>query len=549
MAQKQNIQDTQNGTIQWPYYREILAEHSAVWADQYALTMAQALFADGKHNINTTFHSYIRKNPFGGEFLLTAGQNIVFEWLEKNWEFDEVDIAMLREEKIFDNKSGEMKRLFTDDFLDMLQDSKFELTVDAMPEGEIAFPDEPIFRVNGPIWQCLMVEACILNCQNSQSLFATLASRMVRAAEGEPVLEFGLRRAQDLGGLGPTRAAYVGGTAATSNVLAKKYYGIPTAGTMAHAFVMLHENELDAFKAYAQAMPHNGIFLVDTYDTIEGVKNAIKACKETGIELKGIRLDSGDMGALSIEARKLLDENGFGNAKIAASNDLEEASITELKNDGAKIDTWGIGTNLVTARTQPALGGVYKLAAVFDYNQTISQNELDALKDGVRAGKRNPEELNDYVREVIKLSGDAIKVSIPGEMDVVRTFQTNKDGVLEFAGDIITDNLKPTAVANDALAENVKAIVKNNGMQQTVFGQGVQAYRPLQPIFDKGNRVFKTETVHDARLRAATQMALLNDNVKELTNPSTYFVGLEESLYQKRQQTIINAAVPTLINK
>ncbi len=542
-------------TIQWPYYREILAEKSALWADQYALTMAQALFADGKHTINTTFHSYIRTNPFGGEYLLTAGQNIIFEWMEKNWKFDEIDIAILREERIANPKTGEMERLYSAEFLDMLENSKFELTIEAMPEGEIAFPDEPIFRVNGPVWQCLMVEAGILNIQNSQSLFATLASRICNATKGEPVLEFGLRRAQTLGGLEPSRAAYVGGTAATSNMLAKKYYGIPTSGTMAHAYVMLHENELEAFKSYAKAMPHNGIFLVDTYDTVQGVKNAIQACKETGVLLKGIRLDSGDMGELSKQARELLDAYDMEHvdlydwkgSKIAASNDLEENSITALKDDNAEIDTWGIGTNLVTARVQPALGGVYKLGAVFDYNQILTQDELDALKQGAREGKRIPDELNGYVRDVIKLSGDAIKVSIPGEMDVVRTFRTNKDGMLEFAGDIITDNMKCTPVNGGALSKTVRAINKNNVAENTLYAQGLQAYRPLVPVFDKGKRVVANETVHDARTRAQKQLARMHQTIKELTNPERYAVGLEESLYLKRQQTIINAAVPVMV--
>ena len=259
-----------------------LAQHTATWADQYAFTMAQALHANDKHDQVTTFHAYIRKNPFEGGYLLTAGQNILMEWLE-NWHFDDADIEMLRAEVAKNPKTGQSERLYTDEFLDMLKDAKLEVSIDMMPEGEVAFPDEPIVRVTGPAWQCLMVEAAILNVINSQSLFATLASRIVDAAGGKPVLEMGLRRAQMLDGLEASRAAYIGGVEGTSNYLAKKHYGIPTSGTMAHALVMLYEDEIDAFTNYAKAMPQNTIFLVDTYDTIEGVKRAIDICKKHDI--------------------------------------------------------------------------------------------------------------------------------------------------------------------------------------------------------------------------------------------------------------------------
>ena len=266
-----------------------LAQKGPLWADQYAFTMAQALFAHDKHDQQVTFHAYIRKNPFGGGYLLTAGQNILSEWLE-NWSFSEEDIDVLRDEMAFNPKTGKEERLYTDEFLDMLKDAKLDVSIDMMPEGEVAFPDEPIVRVTGPVWQCLLVEAAILNTINSQSLFATLASRLREIAGGRTILELGLRRAQMLGGLEATRAAYIGGVDGTSNYLAKKHYGIPSSGTMAHAMVMLYEDELEAFREYAEAMPHNTVFLVDTYDTVEGVKRAIETCQNLGIKMKGIRL-------------------------------------------------------------------------------------------------------------------------------------------------------------------------------------------------------------------------------------------------------------------
>lgn len=541
------LHQDQKPTTVWPHYTEVLADKSALWADQYALTMSQALFDDDKHDLNTTFHAYIRKTPFNGSYLLTAGQNIIFEWLENNWQFDETDIAILRDETIIDPQTGETKPLYTPAFIDMLANSKLELTVDAMPEGELAFADEPIMRINGPVWQCLMVEAAVLNSINSQSLFATLASRMVHAADGDDVFELGLRRSQSLGGLEATRGSYVGGITATSNMLAKKNYGITSSGTMAHALVMLYENELDAFAAYAKHMPNNGIFLVDTFNTLDGIRHAAETCRELGVTLKGIRLDSGDLATLSIEGKTILEEYGFDKARIAASNDLDEKTIVSLKQQGAKIDLWGVGTNLVTSQAQPALGGVYKLGAVYDFHKELTQNELDALKNAMQNGIQSPDAIKAYVRDVIKLSGDEIKVSIPGELDVIRTARITPEGEFRYNGDIIVDALKPSLLAEGGLIDSVTAITKTNLVDQRVYAKDTIAYQPLQRVFDKGQLVGDIETVHDARARAKTRLRLLDENVKDLSNPVRYPVQLEQSLYRKRQDTILKAAVPAFI--
>lgn len=526
-----------------PYYDEKLAQHSAAWRDRYAMTMVQALHTNGKHDLPVTFHAYIRSNPFKGGYLVTGGQNIIREWLEKHWKFDDRDIALLKEARVPD-ANGVMQRLFTDECIEMCRTAKMELTIDAMPEGELAFPDEPIYRVHGPLWQCLLVEAAILNTMNSQSLFATLASRMTDVAAGQPILEFGLRRAQCIGGLEATRGAYLGGVTGTSNDLANKYYDIPSAGTFAHALVMTYEDELTAFREYIGAMPHNGIFLVDTYDTLEGVKKAIKACRETGLGLKGIRLDSGDLAYLSREARKLLDDAGYPKAVIVASNDLDEETISSIKAQGGAIDVWGVGTSLATSRAQPALGGVYKLGAVF--KGSLSQAEIDAVRTLAQQGK-TPSTDPDFVRNVIKLSEQTEKTTIPGELDVLRYVRYENGRPVRFDGDTIISSLRRDPVkagANpglphpDALAEDVVSVRKEDETLRKVFRANAHVYRPLVRMFDKGQFVGKAETVHDGRARAQQALAMLEPSHRRLKNPHRYVVGLEESLYRERKQMI-----------
>lgn len=529
------------------HYEEPLAKHSPLWADQYAYTMAQAFFIQGKHDLNTTFHAYIRKNPFDGAFLVTGGQNIIFEWLKDNWKLDERDIEVLRTEKVLNPLTGQMERLFTDEFIDMVANEPLKLTIDAMPEGELAFPDEPIYRVHGPLWQCLLVEAAILNVTNSQSLFATLASRIVEVTKDETengeklskVLELGLRRAQAIGGLEPTRGAYLGGINGTSNMLGKKYYSIPSSGTMAHAFVMLYENELQAFEEYAEALPSNGIFLVDTYNTIEGVKNAIAACKKVGAPMKGIRLDSGDLTHLSIEARKLLNEAGFTDALIAASNDLDERKIKDMKAEGCQIDVWGLGTHLVTSKAQPALGAVYKLGAVFDGD--LSQSEIDTIRKEAKAGKplANP----DYVRDVIKMSGDAIKVTIPGELDVLRYVFQEAGELPRFDGDTIVPvaskeqlrpNTNPDEWSDTVLDRSIISVRKADDTFAKEFREGTQAYRPLKRVFNEGQMVIPLETVHKGRERAAERISMLDPSHRRLNRPHLYVSGIDADLFDKR---------------
>lgn len=358
----------------------------ALLTDLYQLTMADGYFAVDMHEQEACFHLYFRKPPFGSGYTIAAGLAPVIEFLEE-FSFDESDIAYLRTLKGSDGKA-----LFHGDFLTYLGDLEFSCDIDAVEEGTPVFANEPLLRVKGPILQCQLLETVLLNILNFQTLIATKSARVSQAAEGQPILEFGLRRAQGVdGGISASRAAYVGGCAATSNVMAGKKYDIPVRGTHAHSWVMAFDSEIDSFRAFAKAMPGNTILLVDTYDTFQGIRNAITVgleMKARGEKLLGIRLDSGDLAYLSIEARKMLDEAGLHDAEIVASNNLDEYIIGSLKDQGAKISIWGVGTKLVTAFDQPALGGVYKLGAIndgghWDHRLKLSEQTSKSTTPGI----------------------------------------------------------------------------------------------------------------------------------------------------------------------
>src|SRR5690606_21660222 len=294
------------------------------------------------------------------------------------------------------NKDG--SPVFDADFLDYLQKLEFSCDIDAVEEGTVVFPNSPLVRVRGPLIQCQLLETPLLNIINFQTLIATKAARINVAAQGEPVLEFGLRRAQGIdGALAASRAAYIGGCTSTSNVMAGKLFGIPVSGTHAHSWIMSFETEIEAFEAYADAFPDQCIFLVDTYDTLNGVKNAIKVgeiLRSKGKQMIGIRIDSGDLAYFSTKARQMLDEAGFPDAKIVASNDLDEHIIASLKSQDAAINIWGVGTKLVTAYDQPALGAVYKLSAIrneqgeWEPKVKVSQQSLKINIPGIHNTKR-----------------------------------------------------------------------------------------------------------------------------------------------------------------
>ena len=324
--------------------------------DLYQLTMMYGYTKAKKADQIVAFDLFFRKNSGESAYAIAAGLEQVIEYIE-NIKFTEEDLDYLRSLKIFD-----------EEFLDRLKNFKFTGDIDAVPEGTVVFPYEPLIRVKAPIFEAQLIETAMLNIVNHQTLIATKASRIVHAAQGGAVLEFGLRRAQgpDAGIYG-ARASIIGGCTATSNVMAGRMFDIPVSGTHGHSWVMSFDSELEAFRAYARAFPENCLLLVDTYDTLRsGVPNAItvfKELREKGYEPLGIRLDSGDLAYLSKKARKMLDEAGFPNAKIVASSDLDEETIWHMKAQGAAIDVWGVGTALITSKDCPALGGVYKLVA------------------------------------------------------------------------------------------------------------------------------------------------------------------------------------------
>ena len=420
---------------------------SPLLTDLYQLTMGYGYWKNDMTEQEAVFHLFYRRAPFGGTAAIVAGINPAADFLDK-LKFGPEELTYLATLTGADDKP-----LFEQGYLDHLRDLDWKLEVDALPEGELAFPNEPILRVRGPLLQCQLVETALLNLVNFQTLIATKAARICDAAEGDPILEFGLRRAQGPdGGLSASRAAYLGGCTATSNVLAGMEFGIPVKGTHAHSWVMSFDSEEEAFDSYASAMPNNAVLLVDTYDTLNGVRKAITVghkLREKGHDLQGVRLDSGDLAALSIEARKLLDAAGFQNTKIIASNDLDEEKIKTLKGAGALIDIWGVGTQLVTSADQPALGGVYKLGAIRSDN-------------------------NEWQYR-IKLSNDLIKASNPG--------------ILQIASDG-----KNRTLINEA---------------ETPLPAGTKPL--LVPIVRNGKRTLPHETLTDIRKRALTNWKELKE--------------------------------------
>ncbi len=480
--------------------KELYRDSLALMTDLYELTMAYGYWKEGVHERRTTFCQFFRSNPFEGGYTVTAGLPLAVDFL-RDFRFADDDVAYLA---TLVGNDGE--KLFEDGFLDLLRGWEFQCDVDAVPEGRVVFPYEPMLRITGPVWQCQVLETALLNILNFHTLVATKASRVCHAAAGEPVLEFGLRRAQGIdGGVSVARAAYVGGCAGTSNVLAGKLYGVPVRGTHAHSWVMFFGDELEAFERYAAAMPNNCIFLVDTYDTIEGVKNAIEVAKglrQRGYELTGVRLDSGDLAYLSIQARKLLDAAGFPEVKIVASNSLDEHIITSLKQQDAQITVWGVGTKLATAFDEPALGGVYKLTALHD------------------------EEGN--WKHTIKLSEQAVKVTNPGRLQVRRFFH---DG--EFVGDMIWDEL--TDPLDDRLVDPMDAT------RQKPMPSGATSEELLVPVFRAGEPVEFDHSLEASRARRVADLERFHTGIHRLLHPHSYPVGLEPALHATKTRLMLEA--------
>ena len=465
--------------------------------DFYEFTMANGYFEKGIGNRRAYFDMFFRRVPDGGGYAIMAGVEQLIEYFN-NLHFSEEDIAYLRNRKCF-----------SESFLNYLRDFEFECDVWAVPEGTPVFPGEPLVTVAGPMIQAQFVETMILLTINHQTLIATKANRITRAAEGRTVLEFGSRRAQGYDGaiLG-ARAAYIGGCQGTACVLSDRDYKIPAGGTMAHSWVQMFDSEYEAFKAYADIYPDNCVFLVDTYNVLKsGVPNAIRVAKELeaekGIRARGIRLDSGDIAYLSIEARKMLDAAGFEDMQIMASNSLDEYLVRDLLVQGARVDSFGIGERLITSKSEPVFGGVYKLSAIED-------------TDGAIIPK-------------IKISENPAKITNPHFKKVYRLFE-NETGKafadLICVHDEVIDFTKPLELFDPEATWKRKTF------------SDFTARELLVPIFRQGKLVYQQPTIEEMRSWCAGQVDLLWDEVKRFENPHNYYVDLSQKLWDIKQDLL-----------
>ncbi|HEN9871099.1 TPA: nicotinate phosphoribosyltransferase [Streptococcus agalactiae] len=461
--------------------------------DLYQINMMQVYFNKGIHNKRAVFEAYFRKVPFENGYAVFAGLERIVRYLE-NLSFSDSDLSYLEE-------LG-----YPEEFLDYLKNLKMELTVKSAKEGDLVFANEPLVQIEGPLAQCQLVETAILNIINYQTLVATKAARIRSVIEDEPLLEFGTRRAQEMdAAIWGTRAAIIGGANATSNVRAGKIFNIPVSGTHAHALVQTYGDDYQAFKAYAETHK-DCVFLVDTYDTLRvGVPNAIRVAKEMGekINFLGVRLDSGDLAYLSKKVRQQLDDAGFPNAKIYASNDLDENTILNLKMQKAKIDVWGIGTKLITAYDQPALGAVYKIVSI----------ETDA----------------GSMRDTIKLSNNAEKVSTPGKKQVWRITSRAKG---KSEGDYIT--FADTDVTQ--LDEIEMFHPTYTYINKTV--RDFDAVPLLVDIFDKGKLVYQLPSLQEIQEYGRKEFDQLWDEYKRVLNPQDYPVDLARDVWQNKMDLI-----------
>lgn len=464
--------------------------------DFYELTMANGYFTKGMDDTIVYFDMFYRKNPDQGGFSIVAGLEQVIEYV-KNLKFTDEDISYLRGRKIF-----------SEDFLNYLKNFKFTGDIYAIPEGTPVFPYEPLLTVKAKAIEAQLLETMILLIINHQSLIATKANRIVRAAKGRAVMEFGARRAQGFdAAVYGARAAYIGGVVGTATTLADEIFGVPALGTMAHSWIQMFECEYEAFKAYAENYPNDCTLLIDTYNVINsGIPNAIKVAKEVlepmGKRLKGVRLDSGDIAYLSNKCREMLDEAGLNDCKIVASNSLDEYIITDLFDQGAKIDSFGVGERLITAKSEPVFGGVYKLAAI---------------------------ESNGEIIPKIKISENAEKVTNPGFKKVWRLFDKNTNkaiaDVITLANEVI-DESRPYVIFDEIHTWKKKKVTK-------FIAQDLQV-----PIFINGECVYEIPTLNEIKQYCKNEVDNLWNEVKRFTNPHQYYVDLSEDLWKCKQDMI-----------
>ena len=486
----------------------------SVNTDLYELTMAQGLWESGKVEEQGCFTAFFREAPFGSSFAVMCGTAELGEFVE-NFRFTDEDIAYLAE---LEAPGG--GALFKPGFLEFLRGFCPQVDIDAIPEGELVFAREPMVRVSGPMLDCQLLETALLNIIGFQTLVATKTARVVQAAHGRPVAEFGLRRAQGPdGGVAVARASYVAGCASTSNVLAGRRYGIPVSGTHAHSWVLSFPTELEAFRAFAKSSPKNCTLLVDTYDVREGVENAITVAREMeaeGERLSGIRIDSGDLAKLSAYARRRFDEEGLGYVKIVVSNDLDEHTISSLLGQGAPVDAFGVGTKLATCYDQPALGCVYKLSA---------------RRDGT----------SEAWTPVMKFSEQPYKRTIPGVQQVRRYMDTAGAPVC----DMIYD---PDHLMEEGECRGHTLVAVNDAALVTDVSEF--SYRELLvPQVRNGAAAPPREDIEVARARCASALESLDDAYKRFLYPQSYVVGMGAGLAAVRDELVRErmAATPSVL--
>ncbi len=470
--------------------------NNTLLCDFYELTMANGYYELGKGDEIAYFDVFFRTIPDGGGFAVAAGLEQVIEYI-RELHFSKEDIAFLREKKIF-----------SEDFLSYLSTFRFTGDIYAVPEGTPIFPGEPIMTVRAPSIQAQFIETFVLLALNHQSLIATKANRIVRAAQGRPVAEFGSRRAQGADGavLG-ARAAYIGGCAATACTLSNREYGIPATGTMAHSWVQMFDDEYDAFVSYCKIYPHSATLLVDTYDVLRsGVPNAIRAFRDVlvpmGIENFGIRIDSGDITYLTKKARKMLDEAGFPQCKIVISNSLDENIIRDIILQGAKIDSFGVGERLITAKSDPVFGGVYKLVAKEEGGRIIPKIKIS----------ENPEKItNPHFKKVYRIFDKETGTATADLMCVY---------------DEVIDESRPLELFDPVATWKRKVCVD------------YEAKELLVPIFKNGELVYDCPDIEEIRAYAKAQIMTLWDEVKRFENPHRYYVDLSEKLWKIKQDLL-----------
>ncbi|QTD43387.1 nicotinate phosphoribosyltransferase [Sporosarcina sp. Te-1] len=466
----------------------------ALHTDLYQINMTESYWADGIHERKAVFEVYFRHLPFGNGYAIFAGLERILDYL-RDFHFSESDIAYLRDEVGYQQ-----------DFLDYLKGVRFTGDVYSMVEGELVFANEPIVRIEATLAEAQLVETALLNIVNFQTLIATKASRIKQVVKDEVVMEFGSRRAHEMdAAVWGARAAFIGGVEATSNVRAGKRFGIPVAGTHAHSLVQAYKSEYEAFHSYAKRHK-DCIFLVDTYNTLKiGVPTAIQVAKELGdrINFLGIRLDSGDIAFLSKEARRMLDEAGFPNAKIVVSNDLDEYTILNLKAQGARVDVWGIGTKLITAYDQPALGAVYKMVSI--------ENEQGEMED------------------TIKISSNAEKVTTPGLKKLYRIID-RENGKAQ--GDYITMfDEDPATEERIKMFHPVHTFISK-------FVTNFEAVNLHVQVMEEGNVTYTNPTLQEMQNYAHDNLGLLWEEYKRSLNPEEYPVDLSQKCWDNKMRNI-----------